>query len=57
MAGCPELLTSPSEEALKEIKNKHERGIQRLVVPLAGLLPEMETNILRFGEQIINKAE
>tara|TARA_B100000214_G_scaffold8358_1_gene6128 strand:- start:4059 stop:4937 length:879 start_codon:yes stop_codon:yes gene_type:complete len=57
MTGCPELLTSPSEEALKEIKNKHEQGIQRLVVPLDGLLPEMETNILRFGEQIINKAE
>ena len=57
MTGCPELLTSPSEEALTEIKNKHELGIQRLVVPLDGLLPEMETNILRFGEQIINKAE
>ena len=27
MTGYPELLTSPSEEALREIKNKHEQGI------------------------------
>ena len=57
MTGCPELLTSPSEEALKEIKNKQEQGIHRLVVPLDGLLPEMETNILRFGEEIIKEAQ
>ena len=56
MTGCPELLTSPSEEALKEIKNKQEQGIHRLVVPLDGLLPEMEMNILRFGEEIIKEA-
>ena len=57
MTGCPELLTSPSEEALKEIKNKQEQGIHRLVVPLDGLLPEMEMNILRFGEEIIEEAQ
>ena len=57
MTGCPELLISPSEEALKEIKNKQEQGIHRLVVPLDGLLPEMETNILRFGEEIIKEAQ
>ena len=57
MTGCPELLISPSEEALKEIKNKQKQGIYRLVVPLNGLLPEMETNILRFGEEIIKEAQ
>ena len=57
MTGCPELLTSSSEEAFKEIKNKQEQGIHRLVVPLDGLLPEMETNILRFGEEIIKEAQ
>ena len=45
------------QEALKEIKNKQEQGIHRLVVPLDGLLPEMETNILRFGEEIIKEAQ
>ena len=51
------LLKSSKNFLLKEIKNKQEQGIHRLVVPLDGLLPEMETNILRFGEEIIREAE
>lgn len=54
--GCPEALPGSGADPLAAVAKLGERGVDRVVLPLAPFLPDLEANLARFGEEVIARA-
>jgi probable F420-dependent oxidoreductase len=55
IAGCPDLLPGSGKDPRAAIEERRARGVDRIVLPVGALLPDLETNLARFGEKVIRR--
>ncbi len=53
IAGCPDLLPGSGKDPRAAIEERRARGVDRIVLPVGAFLPDLETNLARFGEKVI----
>jgi probable F420-dependent oxidoreductase len=53
LGGCPDLLPGSGKDPKAAIEERSRQGIARLVLPVGAFLPDLETNLARFGEKVI----
>jgi probable F420-dependent oxidoreductase len=53
IAGCPDLLPGSGKDPRAAIEERRARGVDRIVLPVGAFLPDLETNLGRFGEKVI----
>jgi probable F420-dependent oxidoreductase len=51
--GCPDALPGSGVDPLDAVANLAARGVDRIVLPLAPFLPDLETGLAAFGETVI----
>ncbi len=55
MAGCPDALPKSGKEPKTAVEERRRRGIDRIILPVHAFLPDLETNLGRFGETVIRQ--
>lgn len=55
MAGCPDALPKSGKDAKAAVEERRRRGIDRLILPVHAFLPDLESNLGRFGETVIRQ--
>lgn len=53
LGGCPDLLPGSAKDPKAAVEERRRHGISRLVLPVSAFLPDLETNLARFGETVI----
>ena len=51
--GCPDALPDSGKDALAAVQERADLGVHRVVLPLTPFLPDLETSLPAFGEQVI----
>ena len=54
--GCPDALPSSGVEPLAAIAERTVAGVDRIALPVAAFLPDLEANLAEFGEKVIDQA-
>lgn len=55
ITGCPGAFPNSGQDPLAAIEERRTRGAQRLVLPVTAFLPNLEENLQRFSENVIQK--
>ncbi len=53
--GCPDALPGSGVEPLAAIAERTAAGVDRIALPIAAFLPDLEANLAAFGEQVIDQ--
>jgi probable F420-dependent oxidoreductase len=56
MAGCPDALPKSGKDPKAAVEERRRRGIDRVILPVHAFLPDLETNLGRFGETVIRQS-
>ena len=51
--GCPGALPNSGPDPRAAVEERIARGAGRLALPVSGFLPDLETTLARFGEEIV----
>jgi probable F420-dependent oxidoreductase len=55
MAGCPDALPKSGKDPKAAVEERRRRGIDRIIQPVHAFLPDLESNLGRFGETVIQQ--
>lgn len=55
MSGCPDLWPGSAKDPRAAIEERASHGIGRIVLPVWRFMPDLEDNLARFGESVINR--
>ncbi len=54
--GCPDALPGSGKDPLEAVAERAALGVDRVVLPMTPFLPDIETNLAAFGENVIKHA-
>jgi len=54
--GCPGALPGADGDALAAVAERAAAGVDRVALPIAAFLPDLEANLARFGEDVIARS-
>ncbi len=54
--GCPDTLPGSGVDPLAAVAERAAAGVDRLALPIAAFLPDLESSLAAFGEQVIGQA-
>ena len=55
MTGCPDALPDAGKDPLAAVAERQAAGVDRVVLPVTGFLPELEAGLANFGERVIRQ--
>lgn len=55
LGGCPDLFPGSAKDPKAAIEERRKHGITRLVLPVSAFMPDLESNLARFGETVIRR--
>jgi probable F420-dependent oxidoreductase len=55
MAGCPDALPKSGKDPKAAVEERRRCGVGRIILPVHAFLPDLESNLGRFGETVIQQ--
>ena len=55
ITGCLGAFPNSGQDPLAAVEERQQRGAQRLVMPVTAFLPNLEENLMNFGEKVIQQ--